>query len=57
MLSITFTAMTQQSAGDFPIGPDGLPELPLRVLEDDENVPPRPEEILADEERTDPHQP
>ena len=42
---------------DFPLGPDGLPELPLRVLEDDENVPPRPEEELADRERTDPNAP
>ena len=42
---------------DFPLGPDGLPDLPLRVLEDDENVPPRPEETLADLERTDPQEP
>ena len=39
---------------DFPLDSDGLPELPLRVLEDDENVPPRPEEELADLERSDP---
>ena len=38
----------------FPLGPDGLPDLPLRVLEEDETVPPRPEEELADLERTDP---
>jgi len=44
-------------SGDFPLGPDGLPDLPLRVLEDDENVPPRPEETLADWERTDPQSP
>ena len=44
-------------SGDFPLGPDGLPDLPLRVLEDDENVPPRPEEALADWERTDPQSP
>ena len=49
---------TNTSAGsDFPLGPDGLPDLPLRVLEDDENVPPRPEEELADLERTDPQAP
>ena len=32
-------------------------ELPLHVLEDDETVPPRPEEELADIERSapDPH--
>ena len=52
-------AMTDQQtpSGDFPLGPDGLPDLPLRVLEDDENVPPRPEETLADWERTDPQTP
>lgn len=44
----------QTSPNDFPLGPDGLPELPLRVLEDDENIPPRPEEELADLERSDP---
>ena len=50
--------MTQPPAqADFPIGPDGLPDLPLRVLEDDENIPPRPEEELADLERTDPSAP
>jgi len=50
--------MTEQgSPSEFPIGPDGLPDLPLRVLEDDENIPPRPEEELADLERTDPHAP
>ncbi len=49
--------MTQEPTGDYPLGADGLPDLPLRVLEDDETVPPRPEEVLADEERTDPHQP
>ena len=33
------------------------PEFPLHVLEDDENIPPRPEEELADAERStpDPH--
>ncbi len=46
--------MTHEDATGFPIGPDGLHELPLRVLEEDENVPPRPEEDLADLERTDP---
>ncbi len=47
--------MAQEPArSDFPLGPDGLPDLPLRVLEDDENIPPRPEEELADLERTDP---
>jgi len=45
--------MAQPPAGDYPIGDDGLPDLPLRVLEDDENIPPRPEEELADLERTD----
>ena len=49
--------MAQPLAGDYPIGKDGLPDLPLRVLEDDENVPPRPEEELADLERTDPQAP
>jgi hypothetical protein len=49
-----FSAMTHPPAGDFPLGPDGLPDLPLRVLEDDENIPPRPEEELADLERTEP---
>jgi hypothetical protein len=47
-------AMTHAPANDYPLGPDGLPDLPLRVLEDDENVPPRPEEELADLERSDP---
>ncbi|HEY4993306.1 MAG TPA: hypothetical protein VII33_14625 [Nakamurella sp.] len=47
----------QPPPGEFPLGPDGLPDLPLRVLEDDENVPPRPEETLADWERTDPQSP
>ena len=47
----------QPPSGDFPLGPDGLPDLPLRVLEDDENIPPRPEETLADWERTDPESP
>jgi hypothetical protein len=46
--------MTREDPAGYPIGPDGLPELPLRVLEDDETVPPRPEEDLADLERTDP---
>ena len=52
-------AMSDQppQSGEFPLGPDGLPDLPLRVLEDDENVPPRPEETLADWERTDPQTP
>ena len=45
--------MTHKPEGEFPLGPDGLPDLPLRVLEDDENIPPRPEEELADLERTD----
>ncbi len=49
--------MAGDASGDFPLGPDGLPDLPLHVLEDDENVPPRPEEELADVERTDPHPP
>ena len=35
-----------------PPHPDG--DFPLTVLEDDETVPPRPEEELADVERTDP---
>ncbi|MEO5832607.1 MAG: hypothetical protein ABJA16_12465 [Nakamurella sp.] len=29
-------------------------DAPLRILEDDENVPPRPEEELADLERAEP---
>lgn len=29
-------------------------DAPLRILEDDENVPPRPEEVLADLERAEP---
>lgn len=45
--------MAHPPAGDFPLGPDGLPILPLRVLEEDENIPPRPEEELADLGRTD----
>jgi hypothetical protein len=45
--------MAQPPAGDYPLGKDGLPDLPLRVLEDDENIPPRPEEELADLERAD----
>ena len=50
--------MTQPtSPADFPLGADGRPDLPLRVLEADENVPPRPEEELADLERTDPQAP
>lgn len=43
-----------ESPTEFPLDSDGLPDLPLRVLEDDENVPPRPEEVLADLERSDP---
>jgi hypothetical protein len=49
--------MAQPAASEYPLGKDGLPDLPLRVLEDDENIPPRPEEALADLERTDPHAP
>jgi len=45
--------MAQPPASEFPLGKDGLPDLPLRVLEDDENLPPRPEEELADLERSD----
>lgn len=45
--------MAQPPAGDYPLGKDGLPDLPLRVLEDDENIPPRPEEELADLVRPD----
>lgn len=36
-----------------PDHPDA-PELELRVLEDDENVPPRPEEEIADVARAEP---
>jgi hypothetical protein len=46
-----------QPPEDFPLGSDGLPDLPLRVLEDDENIPPRPEEELADLERSEPRRP
>jgi hypothetical protein len=46
--------MASDTADDFPLGPDGLPDLPLHVLEEDETIPPRPEEELADLERTDP---
>lgn len=46
--------MVSDTSGGYPLGPDGLPDLPLRVLEEDENIPPRPEEELADLERTDP---
>ncbi|ACV80605.1 hypothetical protein [Nakamurella multipartita] len=46
--------MASNTSPDFPVGPDGLPDLPLRVLEEDENIPPRPGEELADLERTDP---
>ncbi len=46
--------MATDASGEYPLGPDGLPNLPLHVLEDDENIPPRPEEELADLERTDP---
>ena len=49
--------MAQEPVSDYPLGKDGLPDLPLRVLEDDENIPPRPEEALADLERTDPQAP
>ena len=49
--------MAQQPASEYPLGKDGLPDLPLRILEHDENVPPRPEEELADIERTDPNAP
>lgn len=58
--SVTFQyllAMAQPPAGEYPLGKDGLPDLPLRVLEEDENIPPRPEEELADLERTDPQAP
>ena len=34
--------------------PTAEPEFPLHVLEDDETVPPRPEEELADIERAEP---
>lgn len=34
--------------------PDPTQDFPLQVLEDDENVPPRPEEELADLERAEP---
>jgi len=43
--------MAQPPGDDFPLGPDGLPDLPLHVLEEDENIPPRPEEEIADRER------
>ncbi|MBM9468291.1 hypothetical protein [Nakamurella leprariae] len=33
---------------------DDPPDLPLQVLEEDETVPPRPEEELADVERSEP---
>ena len=46
--------MSSDTSGDYPLGPDGLHDLPLRVLEEDENIPPRPAEELADLERTDP---
>ena len=38
---------------DNPISAE-FADAPLRVLEDDENVPPRPEEELADLERAEP---
>jgi hypothetical protein len=46
--------MASDTPQEYRLGPDGLPDLPLHVLEDDENIPPRPEEELADLERTDP---
>jgi len=46
--------MAQPPAGEFPLDADGLPDLPLRVLEVDENIPPRPEEELADRDRAEP---
>jgi len=49
--------MASNTPGDYPLGPDGLPDLPLQVLEEDENIPPRPEEALADLERADPQAP
>ena len=33
---------------------DPFADAPLQILEDDENVPPRPEEELADLERAEP---
>jgi hypothetical protein len=39
-------------SGEFTV--DNPPDLPLQVLEEDETVPPRPEEELADLERTSP---
>jgi len=46
--------MAEPVRGDFPLGPDGLPDLPLQVLEEDETIPPRPEEEIADRDRTEP---
>jgi hypothetical protein len=46
--------MAEPVRGDFPLGPDGLPDLPLQVLEEDENIPPRPEEEVADRDRAEP---
>lgn len=38
----------KDEADDRPIPPAERPEVPLEVLEDDEDVPPRPEEAVAD---------
>ncbi|MBM9476934.1 hypothetical protein JL107_10795 [Nakamurella flavida] len=51
------TPAPDPAAEGIPVGPDGRPDLPLQVLEDDETVPPRPEEELADLERSDPQAP
>ena len=57
MTDPTTTPAPDPAAEGIPVDADGLPDLPLQVLEDDETVPPRPEDELADLERTDPHAP
>jgi hypothetical protein len=34
--------------------PESFDESPIELLEDDETIPPRPEEVLADIERSEP---
>ncbi|MGJ7441513.1 hypothetical protein [Aquipuribacter sp. MA13-6] len=47
--STTPGAQPDPEPGPQPLGaPETHPDLPLEVLEDDEDVPPRPEESVAD---------
>ncbi len=53
--SVVSVALRQTGAMTDPIPqhtPEAFQEAPLEVLEDDETIPPRPEEELADVERS-----